>query len=320
MTRAEPQLSSPRAGRNGGEAAAISVVSLSKRFSPDVLAVDDVSLDVHKGAIYGLLGPNGAGKTTLLRTILGLVHPTSGAAFLFGERLTPGSPLLRRVGSLIESPGFVPHLSGIENLKAYWEAGGQALSAANLDQALAIAGLGSAIRRKVRTYSKGMQQRLALAQVLLNKPELLVLDEPTIGLDPGEMRDVRELIRSLADHGATVLLSSHILVEVEQVCSHVAVMNLGKLVASGTVDELIGASQSVYLEVDDVGRAVALLKSIPGVSRVEGDAGGISISLSGVERKVIVTALVHANIGVETIESRHRLEDAFLGIVEGTES
>ncbi|TMB99390.1 MAG: ABC transporter ATP-binding protein [Chloroflexi bacterium] len=232
----------------------------------------------------------------------------------------PGSPLLRRVGSLIESPGFVPHLSGIENLKAYWEAGGQALSAANLDQALAIAGLGSAIRRKVRTYSKGMQQRLALAQVLLNKPELLVLDEPTIGLDPGEMRDVRELIRSLADHGATVLLSSHILVEVEQVCSHVAVMNLGKLVASGTVDELIGASQSVYLEVDDVGRAVALLKSIPGVSRVEGDAGGISISLSGVERKVIVTALVHANIGVETIESRHRLEDAFLGIVEGTES
>ena len=268
MTSAE--LKSPATSASpGNEPPAASVVNLSKRFSTDVLAVDDVSLDVRKGVIFGLLGPNGAGKTTLLRMILGLIHPTKGQAFMFGKRLTPGSPLLRRVGSLVESPGFVPHLSGMGNLKAYWEMGGEPLSAANLDQALAIADLGAAIHRKVRTYSKGMQQRLALAQALLNKPELLVLDEPTIGLDPGEMRDVRELIRGLAGHGASILLSSHILVEVEQVCSHVAVMNRGKLVASGSVENLIGASRSVYLEVDDVERALNLLESIPGVSRIE---------------------------------------------------
>src|SRR5437870_504622 len=182
--------------------------------------------------------PNGAGKTTLLRMIPGLIHPTKGESFLFGQRMTPSSPLLRRVGSLVESPGFVPHLSGMENLKAYWLAGGQKMAEANLEEALAIAGLGSAIHRKARTYSKGMLQRLAIAQVILNRPELLVLDEPTLGLDPGEVRDVRDLIRRLAVQGATILLSSHILAEVEQVCNHAAVMNHVRQMATGRVDEL----------------------------------------------------------------------------------
>lgn len=266
--------------------------------------------------VYGLLGPNGAGKTTVLRMLVGLIHPSAGETYLFGERMHPGSKLLRRVGALIESPGFVPHLSGIDNLRAWWQAGGQSFSEAHADEALQIAGLGTAINRKVRTYSKGMMQRLAIAQVLLNQPELLILDEPTIGLDPGEMRDIRDLIRELASHGVTIFLSSHILAELEQVCTHAGVMNKGRLIATGTVDELIGASESVYLEVDDIDRAVAILKATPGVNAVEPEPPGLALRMSGVPRSQIVAALVKAGIGVETIASRHRLEDAFIGMVE----
>ncbi len=295
--------------------AAISLRNLSKRFGEGVLAVDNLTLDVHAGMVFGLLGPNGAGKTTVLRMLVGLIHPTQGQAYLFGQLVKPGSEMLRRVGALVETPGFVPHLSGMDNLRFYWLAGGQQMSEANLGQALDIAGLGSAINRKVRTYSKGMLQRLALAQVLLNRPELLVLDEPTVGLDPQEMRDVRDLIRRMSEGGATVFLSSHILAELEQICTHAAVMNHGRLVATGTVDQLIGASQSVYLEVDDVQKTMSLLEATPGVSRIEPEPPGISLMLNGVKRKTIVAALVNAGVGVETVSSRHRLEDAFLDMV-----
>jgi ABC-2 type transport system ATP-binding protein len=298
-------------------ASAIRLDHLAKQFGEGVLAVDDLSLEVRTGMVFGLLGPNGAGKTTVLRMMLGLIHPTRGQSYLFGQPMRPGSPMLRRVGALVETPGFVPHLSGMDNLRFYWLAGGQPMSEANLDEALDIAGLGSAIKRKVRTYSKGMLQRLALAQVLLNRPELLVLDEPTLGLDPQEMRDVRDLIRRMAEGGATVFLSSHILAELEQICTHAAVMNRGRLVATGTVDQLIGASQSVYLEVDDVQKTVSLMQATPGVSRIEHEPPGISLMLNGVERKAIVAALVSAGVGVETVASRHRLEDAFLEMVEG---
>ena len=296
----------------------VAVEHLTKRFG-DIMAVDDLTLEVPPGSVLGLLGPNGAGKTTALRMVLGLVHPTRGRTFLFGRPMRPGSPLLRRVGSIVERPGFVPHMTGIDNLKSFWLSGGQPLSEAHLDEALEIAGLGPAIHRKVRTYSKGMQQRLALAQALLNSPELLVLDEPTVGLDPQEMREVRELIRRLGREGVTVLLSSHILAELEQVCTHAAVMNHGRLVAAGPVDELVGATRSVYMEVDDPGRALELLQAMPGITRVERQPPGISLQLNGTERKQIVAALVHGGIGVETVEARHRLEDAFIGIVEEDE-
>jgi ABC-2 type transport system ATP-binding protein len=302
------------AASNG--ASAIRLDHLAKQFGEGVLAVDDLSLEVRTGMVFGLLGPNGAGKTTVLRMMLGLIHPTRGQAYLFGQPMRPGSPMLRRVGALVETPGFVPHLSGIDNLRFYWLSGGQPMSEANLGEALDIAGLGSAIKRKVRTYSKGMLQRLALAQVLLNRPELLVLDEPTLGLDPQEMRDVRDLIRRMAEGGATVFLSSHILAELEQICTHAAVMNQGRLIATGTVDQLIGASQSVYLEVDDMQKTMSLLQATPGVSRIEHEPPGISLMLNGVERKAIVAALVNAGVGVETVASRHRLEDAFLEMVE----
>lgn len=294
----------------------IKLVNLTKRFSEDVLAVDNLSLEVEHGMVFGLLGPNGAGKTTALRMMLGLIYPTSGESYLFGERMRPGSPVLSRVGCLVEGPGFVPHLSGFDNLRLYWTAAGKRMEDANIDEALALADLGAAIHRKVRTYSKGMTQRLGLAQVLLNKPDMLVLDEPTIGLDPGEMRDVRDLVRRLSTTGATVLLSSHILAEVEQICTNAAIINRGRLVVSGTVDKLIGEGGTVYLEVDNVQGAMTVLKSIPTVSRLELEPPGITLILNGSERQEIVVKLVASNIGVRTIMSRRRLEDAFIGIVE----
>ena len=299
--------------------AVVDVRGLSKRFGSSVLAVDDLTFQVYPGQVCGLLGPNGAGKTTCLRVLLGLVYPTAGEARLLGEPVRPGTPALRRVGALIESAAFVPHLSGMTNLKLWWESGGARLGDADLEGALAIAGLGDAINRKVKTYSQGMRQRLGLARVLLGRPEVLVLDEPTNGLDPGEMREVRQLVRRVAEAGATVLFSSHILAEVEQICTHAVVMDKGHLVASGSVEQLVGASGVVYLEVDDVARAQQVLETLDTVKRVEPEPPGLTVSVNDGTRAALVAALVHAGIGVETVTLRRRLEDAFLGMVEGDE-
>jgi ABC-2 type transport system ATP-binding protein len=178
-----------------------------------------------------------------------------------------------------------------------------------------VAGLESAIDRKVKTYSQGMKQRLGLARALLSAPDVLILDEPTSGLDPGEMREVRQLLRRVSDQGTTVLLSSHLLAEIEQVCSHAVVMDKGKLVAAGPVQQLIGAEGSVYLEVTNVRRAVSTLKKLAGVRRVVPEPPGLALELEGIKRSEVVAALVHARVGVETVTARHQLEDAFLGMV-----
>jgi ABC-2 type transport system ATP-binding protein len=291
------------------------ISGLSKRFSETVLAVDNLDLTVEAGQVYGLLGPNGAGKTTVLRMLLGLIWPTSGSVRVFGEPMRPGHSVLRRVGAIVEGPAFVPYWSGQQNLEAFWRAGGGDWSTANSGLALEIAGLGEAIHRKVHTYSKGMQQRLAIAQALLNKPDLLVLDEPTLGLDPHEMREIRELLTTVAGEGTTVLLSSHILAEVEQVCSHAAVMAQGRLIANGTVAQLTGAATTVYLEVDDIDRAMVVIANLEGIGPIAREGPGLSVHLNGVPRKAIVVALVNASVGVETVMSRHHLEDAFLELV-----
>ncbi len=295
----------------------VEIIGLSKRFGAGVLAVDDLTFAVERGQVCGLLGPNGAGKTTCLRMLLGLIRPSAGETRLFGHRVTPGTDELRRLGALIESSAFVPHLSGMRNLKLWWEAGGGKWADADLEQALAIADLGSAIDRRVKTYSQGMRQRLGLARVLLGKPEVLVLDEPTNGLDPGEMREVRQLVRRVAEAGSTVLFSSHVLAEVEQICTHAVVMDKGKLVATGSVVDLIGAAGTVYLEVDDVALARGVLEDIPSVRRIEDEAPGLAVTMEGGRRSDLVAALVAAGIAVETVTARRRLEDAFLGLVEG---
>jgi ABC-2 type transport system ATP-binding protein len=292
----------------------VEVLGLTKRYG-SVLAVDHLDFAVGAGQVCGLLGPNGAGKTTALRMLVGLVHPTGGETRLFGTEVRPGTKELRRVGTMIESAAFVPHLSGMLNLKFAWEAGGDRWADADVDGALTVAGLGDAIDRKVKTYSQGMRQRLGLARALLGRPELLVLDEPTNGLDPQEMRAVRVLIRRVADAGSTVLLSSHILGEVEQVCSHAVVMDRGRLVAAGTVAELVSAGASAYVEVDDAATARRVLDGLVGVGRIGEDPPGLVVALDGATRPQLVAALVEAGVGVQTVTSRHALEEAFLGLV-----
>jgi ABC-2 type transport system ATP-binding protein len=294
----------------------ISIAGLTKRFGNDVLAVDDLSFDVGRGQVCGLLGPNGAGKTTTLRILLGLVRPTKGSTSMFGVEITPSSPVLARVGTMIEQAAFVPYLSGERNLKLWWQATGAKWPPPGLDRALDVAGLGPAIARKVRTYSLGMHQRLGVARALLGNPEILVLDEPTVGLDPQEMRSVRQLLQALARDGATVLLSSHLLAEVEEVCSHVVVMDRGRLIAEGTVAELTsGGTRTAYIEIDDVAAAKRVLETVPGVHTVVDAPPGLALDLDGTTRAEVVAALVHAGVGVETVTQRHSLEDAFVGLV-----
>ena len=280
-----------------------------------VTAVRDLSFTVNRGQVYGLLGPNGAGKTTTLRVLMGLERPTRGETRLFGMPVLPGCDTILRVGAMVEEAAFVPHLSGMRNLRLWWEARGARMADADLDGALGIAGLGDAIDRRVRTYSQGMKQRLGFARLLLSRPELLVLDEPTNGLDPGEIREIRQLIGRLSSQGATVLLSSHHLSEVEQVCDHVLVMNRGALVANGTVAELIGTARSVYVEVDDRDRAKSVLNSLPVVSGVQLQGDGLVVELHDGHRSDLAAALVGAGLRLETIMATQRLEDAFLDLL-----
>jgi len=296
-------------------AAIVSVKGLWKQFG-DVNAVEDLSFSVEQGQVCGLLGPNGAGKTTTLRVLMGLERPTRGSGHLFGEPVVPSCRQLVRVGAMVEQAAFLPHLSGLTNLRLWWEAAGTSMKDADLDGALAIAGLGDALHRKVRTYSQGMKQRLGFARLLLGRPELLVLDEPTNGLDPGEIREIRELIRRLADQGSTVLLSSHHLSEVEQTCSEVIVMNRGRLVAAGTVSQLIGSTGAVYVEVDDRDRARSVLGSLPGVGRVQTQGDGLVVDLGGGRRSDLAAAIVGAGLRLETIMPTQQLEDAFLHLLE----
>jgi ABC-2 type transport system ATP-binding protein len=221
---------------------------LAKEFKGGLRAVDRVTFEVPPGVVLGLLGPNGAGKTTTMRMAMGLIRPTAGDTWIFGEHVRPGAPVLSRVGSFIEGPGFLPHLTGRQNLDLFWRASGREDGDPHLDEVLEIAGLGSAIDRRVRTYSQGMRQRLGIAQAMLGLPDLLVLDEPTNGLDPPQIREMRQVMHDYAASGKTVIVSSHLLSEVEQTCSHAVVMNHGQLIYSGTVADLLEGRSGLRLE------------------------------------------------------------------------
>jgi ABC-2 type transport system ATP-binding protein len=221
------------------------IEGLTKRLAQGVLALDGLDLIVETGQIVGLAGPNGAGKSVTMKILLGLVRPTTGRVELFGEPVRPGAEVLGRVGAMVDGPGFVPHMSGIDNLRLAWRMTRRREGEAGFDRAVGIAGLGSAIHRQYRTYSHGMRYRLGLAQALLGAPELLLLDEPTTGLDPAHVLEVRSAIRSAAAHGASILFSSHQLSEVQEVCTHAGVMTGGRLVAFGTLGELAGEGGSL---------------------------------------------------------------------------
>jgi ABC-type multidrug transport system ATPase subunit len=304
---------------------AIRTRGLTKRYD-DVAAVDGLDLEVERGALYGFLGPNGAGKTTTIRMALGLIHATSGTVEVLGEPVATGRGPLERVGALVEEPAFYRYLSGRRNLEYFARAGGRGEDTrrrlARVAECLAQVGLIDAADKRVKAYSQGMRQRLGIGLALLGEPELLMLDEPTNGLDPTGMREMRQLLRGLADGGTTVFVSSHLLAEVEAMCDRVGVMAQGRIVAEGPPGTLRGAADRVRIEVDDVSAARAVTERTPGVSIVSasGDGSGVlQVRLAGdVTPGLLNAALVAAGIRVNAlVPERDTLEDVFLHLVEG---
>ncbi|MFJ4556419.1 CocE/NonD family hydrolase [Streptomyces massasporeus] len=298
----------------------LQITDLTKRYakSTDRYAVKDLSFRVEKGQVLGLLGPNGAGKTTTLRMLMGLIKPDGGEIRVFGHAIAPGAPVLSRVGAFVEGAGFLPHLSGRENLELYWRATGRPAEDAHLEEALEIAGLGDALARAVRTYSQGMRQRLAIAQAMLGLPDLLILDEPTNGLDPPQIREMREVMIRYAAAGRTVIVSSHLLAEVEQTCTHLVVMDHGQLVQAGPVADIVGSGDTLLVgtatPVDEP--VMEKVAALPGVaSAVRTDEGLlVQLDADGTPQR-LVADLVRLDVPVRSVGPHRRLEDAFLTLI-----
>ncbi|MFJ3325058.1 alpha/beta fold hydrolase [Streptomyces griseus] len=301
----------------------LQITGLSKKYakSVDRYAVRELSFRVEKGQVLGLLGPNGAGKTTTLRMLMGLITPDEGEIRVFGQAIRPGAPVLSRVGAFVEGAGFLPHLSGRANLDLYWQATGRPAEDAHIDEALEIAGLGDALARAVRTYSQGMRQRLAIAQAMLGMPDLLILDEPTNGLDPPQIREMRDVMIRYAAWGRTVIVSSHLLSEVEQSCTHLVVMDRGRLVQAGPVAEITGSGDMILVTTaDEVSEPLAeKVAALPGIgSAVRTDDGrGLLVRLDGATASRLVADLVRLDVPVTGVGPHRRLEDAFLTLISG---
>jgi ABC-2 type transport system ATP-binding protein len=293
----------------------LEIAGLTKRYRDGQLAVDDLSLRAERGQILGLLGPNGAGKTTTLRALMGLLHPDAGTITIFGQQVGAGSAALSRLGAFVEGPGFLPHLSGRDNLDMYWRAAGRSAADSHADEVMEIAGLGTAIDRPVRTYSRGMCQRLAIAQAMLGLPDLLVLDEPMNGLDPPQIREMRDVLLGYVTGGRTVILSSHMLAEVEQTCSHVVVMHQGRRLAAGPVTEIIGDGAALIVGTPEAGRAVSVLSALDGIESAQQHHEGVLVHPDGLPASQVVAALVGAGVPVERVMPNRRLEDAFLALI-----
>jgi ABC-2 type transport system ATP-binding protein len=302
----------------GSPELAIETIGLAKRFG-DVEAVAGIDLAVPTGSVYGFLGPNGSGKTTTIRILVGLIAPSAGSWSVLGEAM-PGraSDVLPRVGALIEGPAFYPWLTGAQNLAridAVGPDGQRASRQTRIHDALARVGLTAVATKKYRAYSLGMRQRLGLALAMLRPRQLLILDEPTNGMDPQGTREIRHLIQELAAGGATVFLSSHLLSEVEQLCTHVAVMSLGRLLAQGTLADMQAAGIArLRVETDDVVRTSTILGRL-GLTDVVVDGDVVSAALDGRRPEELNRELVHAGIGVRSLTTtRPSLEDAFVAI------
>jgi ABC-2 type transport system ATP-binding protein len=297
---------------------AVSSRGLTKRFGRQV-AVDAVDLAVPRGAVYGFLGPNGSGKTTTIRMLLGLVRPNAGTHDLLGVRMPAGAgAVLPQVGALVEGPAFHPYLSGRDNLlrlDAASRIADPATAAARVAAAFDRVGLAAAAGKRYRAYSLGMRQRLALAAALLMPRELLILDEPTNGLDPQGTREVRSLISTVAAEGATVLLSTHLLAEVEQICSHVGVMHRGRLVAQAPLAELrAGAAPRVRVVTERPDDAARVLRGL-GLTAVTPAAGDVTAELGAAAPEKVVAELVYDGVPVRGFGVlAPTLEETFVGL------
>jgi ABC-2 type transport system ATP-binding protein len=300
-------------------ALAVETHSLTKRFRGRA-AVDAIDLAVPTGSVFGFLGPNGSGKTTTIRMLLGLISPSEGTARVLGRSMPDGQrEVLPRVGALVEGPGFAPYLSGAANLRRLDSADTRAdgrSSRRRIGEALERVGLTAAADKKVKAYSLGMKQRLGLANALLRPRDLLVLDEPTNGLDPQGTREVRSLVRSLASEGATVFVSSHLLAEIEQICTHAAVMRTGRLVAQGTLDELRERGRPVVrVTTPDTAAAAAVLRR-SGLEPEPLSSGALAALLpDGVAPETLVASLVHEDVRVRGFEvEEESLEERFVAL------
>ncbi len=282
--------------------------SLSKRYGNGVLAVDSVDMSVRRGEVYGFLGPNGAGKTTTLRMLVGLIRPTSGTAAVAGH--APGDPAgLARTGSLIEAPGFYPYLSGRENLRVVADMA--SVDGRRVEEVLDVVELRSRASRKFGTYSTGMKQRLGVAAAMLKDPDLLILDEPTNGLDPQGMAEMRKLIKDIGQGDRTVLLSSHLLGEVEQICDRVGVISNGRLVKQSTVQDLIG-EEGVLVRAQPIDQAQELLTKMFGIDAISRQNGAIHLKTKPENSVQVNRMLMAAGVDVSELRPFERsLEEVF---------
>jgi ABC-2 type transport system ATP-binding protein len=295
---------------------ALASSGLTKQFRGGQLAVDGIDLAVPAGSVYGFLGPNGSGKTTTIRMLLGLIRPTAGSYSVLGLVMPDGqADALPLVGSLVEGPAFYPHLSGRDNLArldAADRTASRATMKARIDEALDRVGLLAAADKRYKAYSLGMKQRLGIATSLLRPRRLVILDEPTNGLDPQGTREVRSLIRQIAADGTTVFVSSHLLAEVEQICTHVGVMRAGQLVFSGPLGELHGQARRLLVRTSEPELAARVLTGL-GLAGVTSAGREVTADLGDLLPEVINEKLVRAGVPVAGLETPQRsLEDEFV--------
>ena len=292
----------------------LSIKNLSKSFGKRK-AVDNLSFDIKEGEIFGFLGPNGAGKSTAIRAMLSLIKPDEGDIEIFNKSVKKKkNSALEGVGALVERPDFYEYLSAHRNLSLL--ATMDNVSKKRIDEVLEIVGLTDRREDKVKAYSQGMKQRLGIAQALLCDPKLLILDEPTNGLDPRGMKEVRDLIRKLSQEGITILLSSHILHEVEQACTTMAIINLGKLIKIGSVYDLLNESDTFVTEIkaEPLIQAKKVLESLDYISNITESDGTFKVRIANKDLKKLTRELVKADIDVSAIIPRTSLEDYFLSL------
>lgn len=297
---------------------AIRTTGLTKRYG-EIVAVDGLDLEVPLGSVVGFVGPNGAGKTTTFRMLLGLITPSSGSGEVLGHRLADKEEYLSKVGAMIEGPAFYPMLSGRRNLEILAALGG--VPASRVSELLETVDLADRAKDKVSSYSLGMKQRLGIAAALLPQPKLLILDEPTNGLDPAGILEMRKLLRELGDQGTTVFVSSHLLSEVEQICDHLVMITKGRLVFQGRLDDLVGNSNQWVVarpeDSEDLSKLVALARDDGYVARTAADSLHVEAPASyagALNRKA-------AQLGITLVELRAMktsLEETFLGMTEGS--
>ena len=289
---------------------------LTKRYGK-LVAVDDLNLEIYRGQVFGFLGPNGAGKSTTMSMILGLITPTSGNIEIFGVNIKSNlADILGKIGAVVESPGFYPYLSGWDNLKVFASISYN-VTDARINEVLKLVDLADRAKDKFSGYSQGMKQRLAISCALLHNPELIIFDEPTNGLDPAGMKEIRELLIRLGQEGKTIFLNSHLLHEVEQVCSHVAIIKKGRVIAAGTPNDLINHGDTLQIRVTDTDKAVAFLNEEDWVSSITRD-GDLLLLKAPTERAADISALLAKHdVFISEMKAREdSLESFFLELTE----